>query len=203
MENNCYLCGSSENLTKDHIPPKGFFPQDKRCNLITVSCCEDCHKKLSLDDEAFRLFVAAQINRSAVGAWVWKNKVIGSSFKRSPKLKENVIKSLIKTNLVDAQGVQHSAITIPVERAEKFLIRLTKGLIVHHRPEINPINKEYKVSMLIPNQDLVDNTLNKFLYAEVGEGVFRYWRAFNNEEEFIYVWVYVFYDGVMFMVEVS
>ena len=57
--------------------------------------------------------------------------------------------------------------------------------------------------MLIPTQDLVDNPLNKFLYAEVGEGVFRYWRAYNNDEEFIYVWVYVFYDGAMFMVEVS
>ncbi|MBD3366016.1 hypothetical protein GF360_01590 [candidate division WWE3 bacterium] len=203
MEDNCYLCGSTENLTRDHIPPKGFFPPNKRYNLVTVSCCGDCHKVLSLDDEAFRIFTTAQINRSSEGAWIWKNKVMGSSFKRSPKLKENVKKSLIRTNLTDAQGLQHSAITIPVERAEKFLIRLTKGLIVHHRPEINPINKKYKVTMLKPTQDLIDNTLNKFRYAEIGDGVFRYWRAYNNDEEFIYVWVYVFYDGAMFMVEVS
>src|SRR5260221_7991451 len=89
----CYLCGSTKNLTRDHVPPEGFFPPPKPTNLITLPCCEDCHRPLSLQDEAFRLWVASVANASDAGLWILRNRVIGSSFKRSPKLFEMFVSS--------------------------------------------------------------------------------------------------------------
>ena len=31
---HCYICGTIENLSKDHIPPKGFFPPNDYENFI-------------------------------------------------------------------------------------------------------------------------------------------------------------------------
>lgn len=33
---NCYLCGATDGLTDDHVPPKSFFPTPRPKNLITV-----------------------------------------------------------------------------------------------------------------------------------------------------------------------
>lgn len=53
MKTQCVYCGTSNPETKDHIPPKNLFPQP-RPELVTVPCCEKCHKPTSLDDEIFR-----------------------------------------------------------------------------------------------------------------------------------------------------
>jgi len=63
-EKRCYLC-KGEADTKDHVPPKGLFPEPRPSNLITVDCCYRCNQKFTKIDEEFRLFVSAPINRFA------------------------------------------------------------------------------------------------------------------------------------------
>jgi len=46
----CYFCGA-EATTKEHFPPKSFFPKDKRNELKTVPSCDDHNTKRSHDDE--------------------------------------------------------------------------------------------------------------------------------------------------------
>lgn len=201
---SCYLCGSPENLTKDHIPPKNLFPTPKPKNLITVWCCKKCNQEFSLIDESFRVFVSSVINRSKSGEWIWNNKVIGSSFKRSPKLKQATLKSLIplqtKTNGIT---IQETGMTYPIEKTKKYLVKLTKGFTRHFNPEINYTQAKFKVSNIIPNQQIADMLYEKFFYVEKGNGVFRMWRMFVKDLGAKSVWVYVFYDGLMFMIEVE
>ncbi|MBI2601286.1 hypothetical protein HYW42_05030 [Candidatus Daviesbacteria bacterium] len=194
----CYLCGSSENLTKDHIPPKNLFTQPLPGNLITVDCCKDCNQKHALDDEAFRVFTSSVINRSKAGEWIWNHKVMNSSFVRSPKLKENVKNSLVP--LRDSNtGILYHGITLHESRVKPYLIKITKGLIRHFHPEADYSKSQFRVIMINPTQEIIDKTLVKFVYDERGDGIFRFWRAFYTTGQAESVWVYVFYDGLMFI----
>ena len=53
--NICAYCGSKENLTDDHVPPKNLFPKPRPSNLISVPACTSCHSNTSKDDEYFRI----------------------------------------------------------------------------------------------------------------------------------------------------
>lgn len=201
---NCYLCNLTENLTKDHIPPKNLFPSPKPTDLITVWCCKKCNEKFSLIDESFRVFTSSVINRSKSGEWIWNNKVMESSFKRSPKLKQATIKSLVPLQAeINGIKIQETGMTYPVKKTKEYLVRLTKGFTKHFNPEIDYSHANFKISNIIPNQQIVDMLYRKFFYVEKGHGVFRMWRMFVKDMGAKSVWVYVFYDGLMFMVKVN
>jgi hypothetical protein len=51
----CAYCGSTSELTDDHIPPKNLFPKPRPENIITVKACKICVKDTSKDDEYFRM----------------------------------------------------------------------------------------------------------------------------------------------------
>lgn len=199
---SCYLCGATENLTRDHIPPKNLFPSPKPNNLITVWCCKKCNEKFSLIDESFRVFTSSVINRSKSGSWIWDNKVMGSSFKRSPKLKQVTIKSLVPLQTeINGIKIQQTGMTYPVKKTRKYLVRLTKGFTKHFNPEIDYSHARFRINNIIPNQQIVDMLYQKYFYVERGDGVFRMWRMFVKDMGVKSLWVYVFYDGLMFMVE--
>jgi len=193
----CFNCGSTRDITWDHIPPQNFFPSPKPSNLIKVKCCSACNQGFSMDDEAFRIFASSLKDRSLAGAWIWTNKVLNSSFRRSVKLKMHVAESLVKI------GKSDTGMAFPKQRAINFLTRITKGLIKFHYPSIDYSLVNFRVTQIIPSQELLDNTLSKFVYDYKGEGVFRYWRGFYSSEKPESVWVYVFYDALMFLVEVN
>jgi len=55
----CAYCGSTSDLTRDHIPPKNLFNKP-RPQLITVSACRDCNARFRLDDDYFWLTLASR-----------------------------------------------------------------------------------------------------------------------------------------------
>jgi len=201
---NCYLCGSTKGLTRDHIPPKNLFPSPKPTNLATVLCCKKCNEEYTLIDESFRVFVSSTLNRSKAGRWIWDNKVMNSSFRRSPKLKIVTRKSLMPIKAqINGQIMPATGMTYPIKKAKKYLTRLTKGFTRYFNPEIDYSKAKFRVANIIPNQKIVDMLYQKFFYVEKGNGVFRMWRMFAKGQEPISVWVFVFYDDLMFMVEVN
>lgn len=203
MKRTCYICGSLSNLTRDHVPPKNLFIEPLPSNLITVDCCRSCNEEFTLDDEAFRVFASSVINRSEAGGWVWDNKVVGSSFNRSPKLKQSISRSLIPLFRDPITGYQYYGIRFPAQRCNRYLTRITKGLMRHFHPKLDYSKSEFKVTMIRPNQEIVDNIFPKLFYDERGNGVFRFWRTFYSPGKPESLWVYVFYNGLMFMVEVG
>ena len=59
---SCYFQGCSQKgVTKEHIPPKSFFPKDEKEQLLTVKSCVDHNNAKSKDD----LYVLAQICMNA------------------------------------------------------------------------------------------------------------------------------------------
>lgn len=83
----CALCGENRPLTREHVPPKNLFLAPRPRNTITVSVCEGCNHGYHLDDEYFRVYVAAGAEPGTRLWRLWEEKVVGSSFMRSGGLK--------------------------------------------------------------------------------------------------------------------
>jgi len=51
----CTYCADGRGTTKDHVPPKSFFPKlDNKTVPITVPCCDECHAQTSGTDGTLR-----------------------------------------------------------------------------------------------------------------------------------------------------
>lgn len=86
----CALCGEDHPVTREHVPPKNLFLAPRPRNTITVPVCEGCNHGYHLDDEYFRVYVAAGAEPGSRLWRLWKQKVVGSSFARSGGLKRRL-----------------------------------------------------------------------------------------------------------------
>lgn len=202
MNDKCYLCGATENLTRDHIPPVGFFVPPLPDDLITVPCCRNCNDAFANDDEAARAFLSAYRWQSEKGMWIWKNKVVGSTLKRSPKLAGHIRASLLPLPVKTDKGVEiMPAIQFPVERMNRWMIRITRGLLAKFYPEIDSSSMNFDVQQITPSQEIADFMFETMKYDQRGDGVFRFWRGVvADDPDSTGIWSYVFYDGMCFSV---
>lgn len=60
----CIYCGTSLNLTVDHVPPKLFLMRPYPSNLITVLACRVCNQSFQKDDEYLRLMLCVDLRNS-------------------------------------------------------------------------------------------------------------------------------------------
>lgn len=62
----CYFCGKKA-VSSEHVPPRCFFPKDRRENLIQVPACEEHNESTSKDDEYVLFFISSNIGNNMVG----------------------------------------------------------------------------------------------------------------------------------------
>lgn len=74
-------------VTREHVPPKNLFLAPRPRNTITVPVCGECNHVYHLDDEYFRVYVAAGAEPGTRLWRLWQEKVVGSSFVRGGGLK--------------------------------------------------------------------------------------------------------------------
>lgn len=120
----CYYKGCNQNgTTKEHIPPKSFFPKDQRDQLLTVPSCELHNNAKSSDD----VYVLAQICMNASPSNRSREIFIGSVV---PQLGHNG-EALRKLLLKDAVSLQNGAVRykVKVERFDRFFTALSCGII--------------------------------------------------------------------------
>lgn len=200
----CYLCRSTENLTRDHLPPKNLFPEPRPSNLITVPCCKTCNERFSKLDEQVRVFMCMPVNVSEAGKNVMRQKVFGGSLKKSPALRKQMARGLVKKTLV----TQHGPVIVPLITMgrvvlDPFFTRLTKGLLATFYPDVDYFGQEFDVTQ--PNQFTSQHPRFKAVTStltadERGDGVFRFWHRVAREERNAGMWIYQFYDAAMFIV---
>jgi hypothetical protein len=198
-QRSCYLCGATEQLTRDHIPPRNLFPPPRPTNLITVDCCEACNNGMKLSDERMRVFLAAPVGRSLAGDQVWRDGVVQRSFERSDSLRRRFALSMTEViALRDDVISPHQAITIPQEEAKAYIVRITKGLLRHFYPGLDYRTHSFSVDHLEPSADNVGMLIARFRHDSRGDGVFRFFRGVVLEP-CMGIWVYFFYERVCFM----
>lgn len=200
----CYNCGSTENLTNDHIPPKGFFPPPRPTDLITVKCCVRCNNSFSTDDEAFRLWVTSARGCSEAGTWIWTHKVAPNSIEAKPRLKAKMAQLLHTLTLDTPSGtIVTPALGFPQIRAKRFLSRITKGLIVRFYPHLHDRLNRFRVYQILPKPEsigIVRQLIPLMAYDERGNGVFRFYRGVPVDAQQNSAWIFFFYDDAAFLV---
>ena len=85
----------------------------------------------------------------------------------------------------------------------RYLTRLTKGLLATFYPDINYFGLQFVVTQL--NQFGAEHATFKAVTStltadERGNGVFRFWHGLAMEDRNTGIWVYQFYGAALFMV---
>lgn len=104
LPNICYECGvplDKGSLTKEHVPPRAFFPESDRDSLITVPACVKHNGGKSDDDEYFFQIICMQIQANEKGQDIATNKAVKGVLrnrKRTKILASNAIQVYVDEN---------------------------------------------------------------------------------------------------------
>lgn len=159
MAKSCIYCGSGEDLTRDHIPPKTLFPKPRPSNLITVPCCKNCNGSFSLDDEYFQIMLSLRIDVHKKDSVQknWKKILRGLKRSESAGFYKSIMSSIKKRNVKTKDGIYLGKIStydIDVERVKNISDRIIQGLYFNITG--NRIPREYDYTSTIYNQDDID-----------------------------------------------
>jgi len=201
----CFLCGSDQQITDEHVPPKGIFAEPRPTNLITVPCCQTCNNSNSKADELFRLFVAGAVNRNHRGHELWNKKILPNTIEKK-RLKYE-IRSMIRTarsvSVATPSGtVELPYVFVPQAAIKPTLIRITKGLLWTFYPGTTYNDLKFEVQQI--NQfDLARqiNVIAPILRCdERGEGAFRFWHAPVADAPRCAMWILEFFNSAAFAI---
>jgi hypothetical protein len=202
----CYLCGSRDGLTRDHVPPKGLFPKPRPTNLPTIACCFRCNNGAAKDVEYFRLATSLLLNRNKQGDRAW-SRVRESTLKatRIKPLIEELRRGMKPTTIATEGGVLLPGTEIPV-RADviaRVVARLTLGFVRLTHPEVDTQSLDMEVTHIhqFKLRSIVKSGVAKvFTPYSIGDGVYRHWRAVSKTDTDFGMFVHVFYDAAAWLV---
>lgn len=83
MPNRCYMC-AAEATTREHAPPRSFFPKELRIGLVTVPSCPKHNNDNSADVEYVRNIIVGAYQVNEIGLSLLPKAQ--RSFDRSPAL---------------------------------------------------------------------------------------------------------------------
>ena len=159
--------------SKEHVPPKGFFPDEMRKNLITVPSCDVHNNKKTGDDEWLMILISTSIATSDLA----RDKIF-------PKLKRGISKSPGKLGIfknlspITVDGVATGAFEIDTVRIRATFAAIAKGLYFHtfHQKFLENVgiflpptgvikqgNDEASRGVNQANQTILDKTEGEFL----------------------------------------
>lgn len=203
----CAACGRDAQLTRDHVPPQNLFLSPRPTNTITTWTCACCNKGTELDDEYFRLFATAGAEPDSRAGQLWTEKVVGSSFSRSPALKVQLQNDRVRLRQHHAvhplqtdggdpvadEDVNCSMI-LDASRINRIAEKIVRCLYFHHHNALLPQGLCFQFS-LAPLSDLKLEKVIRERHGLVGgeKGEFIYWYHFDDHARFISEWVLLFY----------
>ncbi|MBI4231618.1 hypothetical protein HY605_00175, partial [Candidatus Peregrinibacteria bacterium] len=198
---SCVYCGSKTNITSDHIPPKCLFREREGLQLITVPACDKCNNFYGKDDEYFRIYVSGDISRNEQGDKLWYEKVMGSTFRRSPKLRKNIVANISEDIKVsNGTASKKKKLNLDASRINNVLIRIVKGLYWHHYNECLPSNILFEVYQNPPIDDGSKDILLRTNLRMIGNEEFKYRYRRCDDDNFTSVWGLSFFMGAHFLV---
>ena len=207
MRNNlCIYCGKNPASTRDHVPPKSFFPRPRPANLITVPSCEDCNNIYGKDDERVRNIITS-IDTTEVHPAIMQqiaNKR-DRSFHRTEGF-SNFLHLLSSIKLTDHQSAtgdciyKAPAFNLDQKILDRFIERMTRALLFYENGiEWTELDIKWKLS---PNIQELPSEVHAFFLngqvKEIGDGVFAYVGYFL-QGKVTSLWFMSFYDGLEIM----
>ena len=136
-QGRCFVCGGPAT-TRDHIPPRGIFPEPLPDNLITVPACPRCNSESCRDDEYFRLVVPATTNDNPRALALLNQRILKRA-RRKPGLVIEFLKSVSKVDEVSSGGIYLGparAVKLDRRRIQTVINKIVRGLFFHHTGRI-------------------------------------------------------------------
>lgn len=134
---SCYFQGCAEKgTTKEHIPPRSFFPEGERLQLLTVKSCKTHNNDKSTND----LYVLAQICMNASPS----NRAREIFMERvAPQLSHNndALRKRLRKGAHEIPG----GVAYPVDRSrfDEFFTALSYGIIC--KSQKKPLPSDYRI----------------------------------------------------------
>ncbi len=127
----CVYCAEPAD-TRDHVPPKSFFPEPRPNDLITVPCCNCCNGSYGRDEEWFRAtYMFGPAGVSSAGKKLWKQK-IDRSYKRPQGIRSLIAQQIsTKSPVLTPAGLylgHRMTIQAEQKRSNRVIEKVTRGL---------------------------------------------------------------------------
>jgi hypothetical protein len=215
LPKDCTYCGSGENLTDDHVPPKNVFPKPRPSDLVTVPACKKCNEDISEDEEYFRLklCLSEQVGNSPDAR---KNReVILRSLKRpeATGFKQSFLSDIRSIWHRTPAGIYRGkrlAFEVDLHRIFRVVEKSVRGLFFHEtgnrlHPSYmvnihsNETLEECSAELLEELKQTIRIPLAQLSPRIIGNGVFSYRCHITKEDPFFSVWSLTFYEQVSFL----
>ena len=216
----CVYCRSPKDLTRDHIPPRSFFPPPRPTDLITVPCCCNCHEEFTENDEYLRnyLIFSPQCRGHLAARKLQESGLRSLQDSNAGELSNplfNTGNQSFPGNLVSSLPLGHGATVAPDdERIEDVIERIIVGLFWKENDKHLP--DEYAVDIVgsydhkywdLSIQPSIRRLQSEEEPVNIGEGVFQYWWSWaeqaSPEETHRSDWMLRFYEGTTFLCRVA
>lgn len=196
----CVFCGNPAT-TRDHVPPKGVFPDPKPSDLITVPACDSCNSNTKLDDEYFRWLVATGSEDSEHALKLIKDRIL-PKFQRRPALLHQIMKGATRVDVHSEGGIylgKKPAFYFDRPRIQAVIDKTVRGLYFRELDTVLP--KDAMVANFVLNPLFKDDFRREICSLplnDIGNGVFsyRYWADETMLEESF--WFLMFFDKTLF-----
>ena len=199
----CYLCGAPAD-TRDHIPPVGLFPAPRPDNLLTVPACLACNRNRSLDDEYFRIIVAAG-SRDAPQSTVLLHQRIIPRLRKKPALIRDFLKSVRQVDIHSESGIylgRGPAFTFDRPRIQAVIDKIVRGLFFKHTNRRLAADYSVEEFMYCPKVEKpLQETIMELPLFNFGDGsVFSYRYHVADETSCESFWFLMFYNDTSLFV---
>lgn len=194
----CFICGTPEADTRDHVIPACMFSPPLPGNLLTLPAHYSCHNQL--DEEYFRTIAAGlSSDDSDIANSLWKGKV-DRSFMHNPRLQNSIRLSLEKgVAMVSPHDIRLGMAGIQIERDRYYPTpkKILRGLYRHHTGRYLPVDTTFKWAI---NEPLDDQKLKLFRLSNPGlsyYGVFECRFGIASDDKFeMSIWWLRFYQSL-------
>jgi len=136
--------------------------------------------------------------------WIWKNRVMERTFKRSPKLRRYVVEKHLRQMTVETPRgpVVANVMTMPQGQVIPFIRRLAKGFLYCFYPDYDYFGDNFNVVYRLPTQETVSamtDLATRLSRRSFGKDVFRVWHGPAQDSPKSGVLILLFYDAVCFV----
>jgi hypothetical protein len=193
----CYLCGAPAT-TRDHVPPLGLFPKPRPSNLITVPACATCNRNRSLDDEYFRVIVAAGSRDSPQSTVLLHQRII-PRLRNRPALILDFLNSVRQVDIRSEGGIflgRGPACTFDRARIQAVIDKIVRGLFLAHAKR--RLANDYSVEEFVYCPKIkkpLQEAIMQLPLLNIGDGsVFSYRYHIADETSSESFWFLMFYN---------
>ena len=194
----CALCGTRNANTREHIPPRGIFPNPRPSDLITVPACYECNNNSSRLDESFLVHLGMHVGSDeGVYRRVLEDRAL-PALKHNTRLRNWIVSRMRPANILGPDNNVIGEVSLGLwdsEAHSAVIEKCIRGLHYHHYGEIlmeNTKVKTYYFHNLSP--EILRESMN-WASNSVGAGQFVYkYTSASNDSASMSLWILQFFD---------